>query len=145
MAAPQEDAAEASIPRESRRSGTHVELPHPIWTVNSYASFAQTEEGNTGSGADGDGGHSYLPPSHDLEMQSRQTELYTLVHGDLAEYYKDHPELDAMLKDFMLLVLQQKPSDVFAFARDYFATFSKQPHAPAQDGGEAVPVPDQSS
>lgn len=36
----------------------------------------------------------------------------------------ENPELRAILADFMQAVLIQKPDDVYAFARNFFAPFS---------------------
>lgn len=37
---------------------------------------------------------------------------------------KRHPELKALLADFLQFLLLRKPEDVVAFAADYFASFS---------------------
>ena len=37
----------------------------------------------------------------------------------------ENPELRAILADFMQAVLIQKPDDVYAFAKDFFAPFAR--------------------
>ena len=46
------------------------------------------------------------------------------MKGDHATYMKHHPELKALLADFLQFLLLRKPEDVVAFAADYFAAFS---------------------
>ncbi|PIK38482.1 putative ciliogenesis-associated TTC17-interacting protein [Apostichopus japonicus] len=46
------------------------------------------------------------------------------LKGDHATYMKRHPELKALLADFLQFLLLRKPEDVVAFAADYFASFS---------------------
>lgn len=46
------------------------------------------------------------------------------LKGDHATYMKSHPELKALLADFLQFLLLRKPEDVVAFAADYFASFS---------------------
>ena len=46
------------------------------------------------------------------------------LKGDHATYMRHHPELKALLADFLQFLLLRKPEDVVAFAADYFASFS---------------------
>lgn len=43
-------------------------------------------------------------------------------------YVRHHPELKAIMADFLQFLLLRKPEDVFTFAADYFAPFSSQKH-----------------
>ena len=54
------------------------------------------------------------------------------LRADHAVYMRRHPELKAILADFLQFLLLRKPADVVAFAAEYFASFSsKMPSAPA--------------
>lgn len=46
------------------------------------------------------------------------------IKGDHATYMRHHPELRALLADFLQFLLLRKPDDVIAFAADYFSAFS---------------------
>lgn len=43
-----------------------------------------------------------------------------------ATYVRRHPELSALLADFLQLLLLRKPEDVVTFAAEFFAPFSAQ-------------------
>lgn len=45
---------------------------------------------------------------------------------------KEHPELKAILGDFLQFLLLRKPDDVAAFAADFFSTYSAR--APPNGG-----------
>ena len=45
---------------------------------------------------------------------------------------KQHPELKAILADFLQFLLLRKPSDVSSFAADFFSSYSAQ--APPSGG-----------
>ena len=43
------------------------------------------------------------------------------IEAQHAAYKEAHPEFTQLLADFVQTLLHQKPDDVFAFARTYFA------------------------
>lgn len=49
--------------------------------------------------------------------------------GDIEDEYKDyigkHPELRALLADFLQALLVQRPDNVFQFARNHFLTYKR--------------------
>jgi len=46
------------------------------------------------------------------------------LKDDHALYARRHPELRALLSDFLQFLLLRKPDDVLNFAAEYFASFS---------------------
>lgn len=63
-----------------------------------------------------------------------RTEVYILLwqeelKADHASYLKEHPEVRALLSDFMQFLLLRKPDDVFQSAREYFGPFASS-HPP---------------
>ena len=46
------------------------------------------------------------------------------LKADSHAYVRQRPELNALLDDFLQLLLTQKPADPVAFAREYFSSFS---------------------
>ena len=42
-------------------------------------------------------------------------------------YIRRHPELQAILADFLQFLLLRKPDDIFDFAKDFFAGMSLAP------------------
>ena len=46
------------------------------------------------------------------------------MKSDHALYMRRHPELRALVADFLQFLLLRKPDDVVSFAREYFASFS---------------------
>ncbi|XP_037537394.1 ciliogenesis-associated TTC17-interacting protein [Nematolebias whitei] len=69
-----------------------------------------------------------IPLEWDKDMQThcdfldRKEEL----HADRASYLKEHPEVRALLSDFLAFLLLRKPDDVFQSAREYFRTFASR-------------------
>lgn len=62
-------------------------------------------------------------------MCSLSCTLFSLqeeLKADHMSYVRHHPELRAVLADFLQFLLLRKPQDVFSFAREYFAPFSSQ-------------------
>ena len=47
---------------------------------------------------------------------------------DHNSYIRRHPELHALLADFLQFVLLRKPDDVFEFAKDFFGGMSLAPN-----------------
>lgn len=60
----------------------------------------------------------------DMQLYSKFLDRKEELKGDHATYMKSHPELKALLADFLQFLLLRKPEDVVAFAADYFASFS---------------------
>ncbi len=48
------------------------------------------------------------------------------IKASHSSYVQNHPEIKAMLNDFMSAVLLDKPDDVFEFAKDHFAELSPE-------------------
>lgn len=48
------------------------------------------------------------------------------LKADYTSHIRQHPELKALMADFLQFLLLRKPSDVFSFARDFFAPFASQ-------------------
>lgn len=46
------------------------------------------------------------------------------LKADHASYLRQHPEIRALISDFLQFLLLRKPEDVFQFAREYFLTFA---------------------
>lgn len=73
----------------------------------------------------------YMPSvSHTLSSQQEE------LKADHMSYVRHHPELRAILADFLQFLLLRKPQDVFSFAREYFAPFSS--HRPPGDTFKAT-------
>lgn len=68
-----------------------------------------------------------LPLDVKAEMQVREQAL----RSEHQDYLLVHPEVELLLQDFISAALVEQPVDVFAFARDFFATADAP--APAQD------------
>ncbi|XP_022109823.1 ciliogenesis-associated TTC17-interacting protein-like [Acanthaster planci] len=60
----------------------------------------------------------------DMQLYSKFLDKKEELKGDHATYMRHHPELKALLADFLQFLLLRKPEDVVAFAADYFASFS---------------------
>lgn len=52
------------------------------------------------------------------------------LKADHASYLRQHPEIRALISDFLQFLLLRKPEDVFQFAREYFLPFLS--HHPQQ-------------
>lgn len=53
------------------------------------------------------------------------------LKADHASYLSQHPEIRALISDFLQFLLLRKPDDVFQFAREYFHPFaSRHPQEP---------------
>ncbi|XP_014662124.1 PREDICTED: ciliogenesis-associated TTC17-interacting protein-like [Priapulus caudatus] len=59
----------------------------------------------------------------DLQMKSNFLDKKEQLKADHGVYMRRHPELKAILADFLQFLLLRKPRDVFAFAADYYASF----------------------
>ncbi|XP_046553649.1 ciliogenesis-associated TTC17-interacting protein-like [Haliotis rubra] len=60
----------------------------------------------------------------DMQLYSRFLDRKEELKGDHAVYMRHHPELKALLADFLQFLLLRKPDDVLSFAAEYFAAFS---------------------
>ncbi|XP_074659702.1 ciliogenesis-associated TTC17-interacting protein-like [Tubulanus polymorphus] len=67
----------------------------------------------------------------DVQLYSKFLDRKEDLKGDHAAYMRHHPELRALLADFLQFLLLRKPDDVATFAADYFAPFSSQEGAAA--------------
>ncbi|KAI4810043.1 hypothetical protein KUCAC02_018893 [Chaenocephalus aceratus] len=75
-------------------------------------------------------------PSHiekeDMQMCSKFLDRKEELKADHASYLRQHPEIRALISDFLQFLLLRKPDDIFQFARDYFITFaSRRPPKPS--------------
>nr|XP_006816064.1 PREDICTED: uncharacterized protein C2orf62 homolog isoform X2 [Saccoglossus kowalevskii] len=62
----------------------------------------------------------------DMQLYSKFLDRKEELKGDHAVYMRHHPELKALLADFLQFLLLRKPDDVVSFAADYFAAFSSK-------------------
>ncbi|KAM6948211.1 ciliogenesis-associated TTC17-interacting protein [Aplochiton taeniatus] len=62
----------------------------------------------------------------DMQMHSQFLDRKEELKADHASYLRQHPELRALMADFLQFLLLRKPNDVFQFAREYFLPFSSR-------------------
>ncbi|XP_056122885.1 ciliogenesis-associated TTC17-interacting protein [Rhinichthys klamathensis goyatoka] len=62
----------------------------------------------------------------DMELYSKFLDRKEELKADYSSYIRQHPELKALMADFLQFLLLRKPQDVFSFARDFFAPFASQ-------------------
>ncbi|KAK7155022.1 hypothetical protein R3I93_009845 [Phoxinus phoxinus] len=62
----------------------------------------------------------------DMELYSRFLDRKEELKADYSSYIRQHPELKALMADFLQFLLLRKPQDIFSFARDFFAPFASQ-------------------
>lgn len=67
----------------------------------------------------------------DAQLYSQFLDRKDELKADHAKYMSHHPELKALLADFMQFLLLRKPDDVIAFAAEYFAAFSTSMPSPS--------------
>ncbi|XP_069703648.1 uncharacterized protein [Periplaneta americana] len=60
----------------------------------------------------------------DMELASKYLDCETQHRASHRSYLADHPEVRALLKDFMQATLLLKPSNVLSFATDFFGRFT---------------------
>lgn len=77
----------------------------------------------------------------DMQMHSRFVDRKEELKGDHATYMRHHPELRALLADFLQFLLLRKPDDVIAFAADYFSAFSTSMPDPLPFLASNAPTP----
>ncbi|XP_065827221.1 ciliogenesis-associated TTC17-interacting protein-like [Oscarella lobularis] len=63
----------------------------------------------------------------DMAMYSLYLDRKEELRDSHEDYMKKHPELKAMMADFMQFLLLRKPDDVCEFAADFFAAYSSTP------------------
>ncbi|XP_056315629.1 ciliogenesis-associated TTC17-interacting protein [Danio aesculapii] len=69
----------------------------------------------------------------DMELYSKFLDRKEELKADYSSYIRQHPELKALLADFLQFLLLRKPQDVFSFARDFFAPFGSQSPAKSEE------------
>ncbi|XP_051562229.1 ciliogenesis-associated TTC17-interacting protein isoform X2 [Myxocyprinus asiaticus] len=79
----------------------------------------------------------------DMELYSKFLDRKEELKADYLSYVRQHPELKALMADFLQFLLLRKPQDVFSFARDFFAPFSSQspPGNPCEDS-QNIKIPE---
>ncbi|XP_061410939.1 ciliogenesis-associated TTC17-interacting protein isoform X1 [Lethenteron reissneri] len=80
----------------------------------------EKEEGGTDSGVE----QQTLNWEEDMQMYSHFLDRKEELLSEHAEYARAHPELRALLGDFLQYLLLRKPADPVACAAPYFASFS---------------------
>ncbi|XP_011407155.1 PREDICTED: ciliogenesis-associated TTC17-interacting protein-like [Amphimedon queenslandica] len=66
----------------------------------------------------------YLPWPEDLQMISEFLDRKDALIEEHSQFVETHPELGAILADFLQSLLIHKPDDVYGFAYDFFAPYS---------------------
>lgn len=66
-----------------------------------------------------------------MQLYSKFLDRKEELKADHAVYMKDHPEVKALLADFLQFLLLRKPDDVIEFASEFFASHS--PNMPSQN------------
>ncbi|XP_054452150.1 ciliogenesis-associated TTC17-interacting protein [Anoplopoma fimbria] len=62
----------------------------------------------------------------DMQMHSKFLDIKEELKADHASYMRQHPEIRALISDFLQFLLLRKPNDVFQFAREYFLPFASR-------------------
>ncbi|KAI5613566.1 ciliogenesis-associated TTC17-interacting protein isoform X1 [Silurus asotus] len=62
----------------------------------------------------------------DIELYSKFIDKKEEMKADYSSYIRQHPEIKALLADFLQMVLLRKPQDVFSFASDFFSAFDSR-------------------
>lgn len=63
----------------------------------------------------------------DMQFWSRFLDRKEELRGDHSTYIQKHPELKALMTDFLQFLLLRKPEDVCSFASNYFDAFAATP------------------
>ncbi|GCB83719.1 hypothetical protein scyTo_0024178, partial [Scyliorhinus torazame] len=61
----------------------------------------------------------------DMQLYFKFIDRTEALKADYNSYLRHHPELRALMADFLKFLLLRKPQDVVTFAAEYFAPFSK--------------------
>ncbi|XP_035860940.1 ciliogenesis-associated TTC17-interacting protein [Sander lucioperca] len=62
----------------------------------------------------------------DMQMRSKFLDRKEELKADHASYLRQHPDIRALISDFLQFLLLRKPDDVFQVAREYFLPFASQ-------------------
>lgn len=62
----------------------------------------------------------------DMQMRSKFLDRKEELKADHASFLRHHPEIRALISDFLQFLLLRKPDNVFQFAKDYFLPFGSQ-------------------
>ncbi|XP_068427062.1 ciliogenesis-associated TTC17-interacting protein [Clinocottus analis] len=62
----------------------------------------------------------------DMQMRSKFLDRKEELKADNVLYLRQHPEIRALISDFLQFLLLRKPNDVFQFAREYFLPFASR-------------------
>uniref|UniRef100_A0A3P8U159 Ciliogenesis-associated TTC17-interacting protein n=1 Tax=Amphiprion percula TaxID=161767 RepID=A0A3P8U159_AMPPE len=62
----------------------------------------------------------------DMQMRSEFLDRKEELKAGHASYLRQHPEIRALMSDFLQFLLLRKPDDVFQFAREYFLPFASR-------------------
>ncbi|MBN3300952.1 CATIP protein, partial [Amia calva] len=62
----------------------------------------------------------------DMQLYSKFLDRKEELKANHTMYIRHHPELKALMADFLQFLLLRKPDDVFTFAAEYFAPFSSK-------------------
>ncbi|KAL7386173.1 hypothetical protein ABVT39_004825 [Epinephelus coioides] len=62
----------------------------------------------------------------DMQMHSQFVDRKEELKADHASYLRRHPEIRALISDFLQFLLLKKPEDTFQFAREYFLPFASR-------------------
>jgi len=76
-----------------------------------------------------------------LELLLKNLSLKAELEDDHAMYVRHHPELNAILADFLQFLLLRKPEDTLNFAGEYFASFSSRAVDLGAYANSAAPTP----
>ncbi|XP_029970643.1 ciliogenesis-associated TTC17-interacting protein [Salarias fasciatus] len=74
----------------------------------------------------------------DMEMQSKFLDRKEEIKADHAQYLQQHPEIRALISDFLQSLLLRKPDDVVQFAGEYFLPFAS--HRPPDPNTKAQSI-----
>ncbi|KAM7378896.1 hypothetical protein PAMP_004488 [Pampus punctatissimus] len=72
----------------------------------------------------------------DMQMRSKFLDRKEELKADHASYLRQHPEIRALISDFLQFLLLRKPDDVLQFAREYFFLFAS--HRPSEQSLKAL-------
>uniref|UniRef100_A0A3B4Z132 Ciliogenesis-associated TTC17-interacting protein n=1 Tax=Stegastes partitus TaxID=144197 RepID=A0A3B4Z132_9TELE len=72
----------------------------------------------------------------DMQMRSEFLDRKDELKAGHASYLRQHPEIRALVSDFLQFLLLRKPDDVHQFAREYFLPFASRPPPEADPKAE---------
>ncbi|XP_047446154.1 ciliogenesis-associated TTC17-interacting protein-like [Mugil cephalus] len=71
----------------------------------------------------------------DMQMRSEFLDRKEELKAHHTSYLRRHPEIRALISDFLQFLLLRKPDDVFQFAREYFLPFAS--HSPPENNAQS--------